>query len=470
MATRLSPSVVRGLILLLAAAILVALSPAARPTRLSEQLAQARTSLQRGDASAALLALETALRLEPSLRPLHRPAAYAALEARDPAAAVPHIEQAMGAEPHATDLECLRLQALTEAGVLDASDILPGVCLRFAGLRESRARALFAEGEYALALAELESGASTPRDDPEAPRLRAILLAALRPESALQAVIDARQAGGREDPLLADLEAAFRTSIGSSAFDSAMLAGQVFLAHGDVRAAGLCFQRATDLDPADIAARAYHVYASSPTDPQAASRLRTLRAEAPDLPLLYLLEAIVLREGGFPSSALPVLEAALDVDPENPAAWAELGATHLALGEIAQAAQDYRLAAETAISDPAYWRLLARFSLDHGVDPAGLALPAARNAVALDPLDAEAWDLLGEAHLRQGDVWLADRVLRTAIRMDPGSPASHYHFGLVRLALSDPLGARTAFETVLRIDPEGGYADLARRSLETLDG
>jgi tetratricopeptide (TPR) repeat protein len=334
----------------------------------------------------------------------------------------------------------------------------------------SRARALFAEGEFALALAELESVESVLQRNPEGLRLRAILLATLRPESALPAVIDARTGGAREDTLLADLEAAFRAATGSGAFDYAMRAGQVFLAHGNAPEAARAFQRATELDPSDITARAYLAYAAASTDPQAAARLRALRAEAPDLPLLYLFEAIVLRQSGFPSSALPVLEAAIELDPENPSAWAELGATHIALGEIAQATHDYRVAAQTARSDPAYWRLLSRFSLDHGVDPAGLALPAGRNAVALDPVDAEAWDLLGEAHLRQGDLWLADRVLRTAIQIDPGLPAAHYHFGQVRLALSDPPGARAAFEAVLRIDPEGGYADLARRSLESLAG
>ena len=469
MEPRLSPAVLRGLLLLLAAALLAGLSPTAAPLQLSEQLSQAHTSLAQGDAPGALSALDSVLRLEPSLTMLHRPAANAALGAHQPAAAVFHIEQALTSDPGAWDLECLRLEALAGAGGLAALRPIPATCQDSSRLHLLRAQALIADGDNAQALVELQASASLAPADAEGLQLRAVLSAALQPGSALAAVLEARAAGA-DDPVLTDLESMLRTSSGASSFELAMRSGQVFLQHGRFEQAALAFQRAAELQPTDIGAQAYLAFALSPVDPQAMDRLRTIRLKSPAVVLPYLLEAMALRQGGSPFSAIPILEAALGLDPGSPALLAEMGAAQLSAGDLPQAARWYRLAAEAARTDPAYWRLLAQFSLDHGVDPAGLALPAARNALALDQASAEGWALLGQAHLVEGEMLLADRLLRTSIQLDPGSPASHYHLGLARLSLQDPTGARAAFESVLRIDPEGAYAELARRSLETLAG
>ncbi len=459
----------RGLLLLLAAAILAGLAPAAAPLQLDEQLSRARTALVQGDAPGALRALDTVLRLEPSLTMLHRPAAYAALDANDPAGALSHMEQSLISHPGAPDMECLRLEARVRAGELAALEPLPAACQDSTRLRRLRAQTLIASGEVERALEELETSLSLAPADAEMLHLRSIFSAALRPETALSAILAARAAGA-DDPLLADLEALLRASAGASAFESSMRSGQVLLKYGRFEEAALAFERAAGLQPSDTSAQAYLAFAQSPADPQAMVRLRALRLQSPEVVLPYLLEGMALRRGGAPSSAIPVLEAALELDPESPALLAELAAAQLSAGDFPQAARNYRFAAEAAGTDPAYWRLLAQFSLHHGVDPAGLALPAARNAVALDPASAEGWDLLGHAHLLEGNVLLADRLLRTSIRLDPGSPASHYHLGLARLSLADPAGARAAFESVLRIDPEGAYAELARRSLEAPTG
>lgn len=460
---------VRGLLLLLAGTILAGLAPSAVPHRLAEELSNARVALTQGDAPRALVALESALRLEPSLTQLHRPAAQAALVSLNPGDALTHIDLALAADPDDQDLACLRLEAMTERGDSVGWDSIPPACQGSARLPWLRAQALLADGEFERALGELEQAANRPSPDPEALHLRALLSAALRPQVALAAVLDARRAGV-DGPLLADLESVLRSLAGASEFEAAMRTGQALLNHGRSQEASLAFERAAALRPTDVGALAYLAFAATSLDPQNFDRLRAIRLESPGVTLPYLLEAVALRQAGNPSSAIPVLAAALDLDPANPALLAEMAAAQLSAGDLPEAGRGYRRAAEAASTDAAYWRLLAQFSLDHGVDPAGLAFPAARNAVALDPASAEAWDLLGQAHLLEGDALLADRLLRISIRLDPGLPAAHYHLGQARLALADPAGARSAFEAVLRIDAEGEYADLARRSLETLAG
>ena len=465
---RISPTVLRGLLLLLAIAMLAVFAPTPAPQRLSEVLVQARAALRQGDAPAALGALETALRLEPTLVALHLPAAQAALASGNPTAALRHIDQMWRNEPADAQLECLRLEALAASEPLTPIGIIPPGCAGSTHLALLRAKALVSAGEPQQALALLEALPFDPADPPEILQLRAILSAALRPEAAYPAVVEARRRSDAPNPILTDLEAAMRPSPGSSAFGTALRSGQVFLQHGRPQEAALAFQRAVTLQPGSIEAQAYLAYAQARQDPQAITRLRAIEAEAPDAFLPHLLEAMALRESGSPTQATAALEAGLALEPGNPALLAEMGAAQLSAGDLPHAAHWYRLAAESARTDPAYWRLLARFSLDHSVDTAGLAFPAARNAIALDPQNAEGWDLLGHAHLVAGDLRLADRMLRNAIRLDPGWPAAHYHLGLASLAKADPATARAAFETVLRIDPEGEFAVLAERSLTSL--
>lgn len=466
---RISPTALRGLLLLLALAMLAVLAPTPAPQRLSEVLVQARVALRQGDAPAALDALETALRLETTLVALHRPAAEAALVAGNPPAALRHIDQMQANGPTDAQLECLRLEALAASEPLTPVGALAPGCAGSPHLALLRAKALISAGEHQPALALLEALPADLPDPQEIVQLRAILSAALRPEAAYPAVVEARRRSQAPDPMLTDLEVALRPSPGSSAFGTAVRSGQVFLQHGRPQEAALAFQRAVTLQPGDIEAEAYLAYAQAQEDPQAIPRLRAIEAAAPDALLPHLLEAMALRETGSPSQAIAALEAGLALEPGNPALLAEMGAAHLAAGDLPQAGRWYRLAAESARTEPAYWRLLARFSLDHSVDTAGLAFPAARNAIALDPKNGEGWDLLGQAHLVGGDLRLADRLLRNAIRLDPGLAAAHYHLGLASLAMGDPATARAAFGSVLGIDPEGEFAVLAERTLTGLN-
>lgn len=470
MEPRLNPSLVRAILLFLTGTILAAVSPTAAPRALAEELAAARESLALGEPQAGLTHLNAILRLEPSLGFLHRPAAQAALAGNDRGAALAHIEQALHIEPEAEDLECLRFEALAMTRGAPARTPIPASCQGSARLHRRRAQALTAAGQFEEALGEAGVSARLDPQDADSHRLRAVLAAALGTESALSLSRDARRLTGPEDRLLTDLVTTLGLSSSSAPTEAAVRAGQVFLKHQLWTEAAAAFERAVDLAPGDLGAQAYLAYARSALDEQAIQQLRGIRQHAPDAPLPYLLEAMALRQHGRPSAAIPLLEAGLALSPENPAMLAEMGAAQMTAGDLAQAAGWYRRAAEAAATEPAYWRLLAQFSLDHGFDIAGLALPAARNAVALEPGSAEAWDQLGHAHLVEGDPLLADRILRTSIELNPQSASAHYHFGLARLALADSAGAIGAFQAVLQIDPEGAYAELARRSLESLGG
>ena len=154
---RISPTVLRGLLLLLAIAMLAVFAPTPAPQRLSEVLVQARAALRQGDAPAALGALETALRLEPTLVALHLPAAQAALASGNPTAALRHIDQMWRNEPADAQLECLRLEALAASDPLTPFGVLPPGCAGSTHLALLRAKALISGGEHQQALALLEA-------------------------------------------------------------------------------------------------------------------------------------------------------------------------------------------------------------------------------------------------------------------------------------------------------------------------
>ncbi len=470
MISRLGPRRTRWIVLLLVGAILAGLSPTAAPRALGEHLTAAQQSLQEGDPQVAVEHLEAVLRLEPSLAILHRSAAMAAVAAGQLGQALTHLEEIELEDQRSTEAICLRLEAeaLRQGPSWEAQ--IPDSCPQAARLHRLRAQAFYSAGQPQPALAEILESVRLAPDDPASQRLLAMWVAASNPSAAGESLEAARRLSGPGDVLLQDLTAALQADAGLRPSDVALRVGQTFLKHDRPVEAVEAFEHAVDLSPMDPAPQAYLAFARSRKDPQAITALQQLREEAPDVILPYLLEAIVLREAGTPSRAIPLLQAALARAPESPALLAELGAAYLGSGDLPRAAQWYRRAAEAAGVDPSFWLLLSRFSLEQAYDIAGIALPAARNAVGLNPGNEEGWDLLGHAQLLAGDGLLAERALLTSLALDPQNVSAYYHLGLLRLQLGDPIGAAAALQAAIQLDPASADAELARRSLESIEG
>jgi tetratricopeptide (TPR) repeat protein len=165
-----------------------------------------------------------------------------------------------------------------------------------------------------------------------------------------------------------------------------------------------------------------------------------------------LARAELLFDEGRQRAAIGVLESALAVDPDHPAAWCRLSAAYLDIGEprtsldaakraitLGEPAWAHRLAslalvelgrhdeavvsaAEAVRRDPDDWRGLVTLSeaLAHG-DPEQ-AVRAARAAIERAPEEARAHEVLGDAAMLAHDWMLAETAYRDAVAFDPDNP------------------------------------------------
>ena len=94
----------------------------------------------------------------------------------------------------------------------------------------------------------------------------------------------------------------------------------------------------------------------------------------------------------------------------------------------------YRDAAELVPYNPDFWLLVAQYTLSKEIGVQSIALPAARNALALKPRNAEGLDALGYGYYLLGNFPMAERLLSRSVQLDPSLALTQYHLGLLRLA------------------------------------
>lgn len=186
---------------------------------------------------------------------------------------------------------------------------------------------------------------------------------------------------------------------------------------------------------------------------------------APDSPLAQFLFGLHYRKLGQSVEALPYLEAAQRLDPNNPAIAAEMGGAYAARNDLPNAELWFSEAVRLAPQSPQFWLLLARFHVDYEWKVAELGLPAARMAVGLNPDSALAHDALGYALIVSGDFFNGQDSLARALVLDARLASGHYHFGLFYAIQNKSAEARDALNRALALDPDGPYGNLALKAL-----
>jgi tetratricopeptide (TPR) repeat protein len=222
--------------------------------------------------------------------------------------------------------------------------------------------------------------------------------------------------------------------------------------------------RLLQLEPGNDTARAYEAYALFAMGrlDDAWALLRQVTHTAPDDPLGHYFLGLLHRSEGYLSAALWDFKRSLQLDPSNAAAYAEVAQTYASLGQYAAAEEWYRAATNVAPEEPGFWVLLAEFYVDVVPSPQP-ALNAAAEAVALDPDDPLALDLLGWAYSLAGDPSAGRVVLERSLALDPSLARAYYHLGVVRQALGDQAGAEWAYQRAIDVDTDGLYREKALR-------
>jgi len=458
----------RRLAMALGASLLVAaLGPRPRALPFDLLLSRAAIAAGAGQPAAALAWLDGAIAFDPALAALHLPAAQLALQAGDAAGLRSHLQAAPLEIQASGEFACLLAHLPADPGIetIAATDD----CDLGVTSQEDVGPHIPPPAELAAAAAVLRDQLEAqPQDLPGWGRLAA-LTELTDPPSVEAAILQAYRSFPEGSELLDGLWLiSHQTNPSLTIAERAARAGQLLAAQGDWALAGSAWTRAVALEPDFPQARAYLGLAMGKTGADGLPPLLRASAEAPDDPVIRSLLGQYWLATGDPAAAARELAYAHRLDPENPAITAALGAALALNGSLDKAAESYLQAAMHDPQSPAFWLLLAEFSLRYDYQVESIGLDAARNAVALSPQDPAALSALGLAHSLVGDGPTGERLLQSAISLDPTGALGWYRYALVLLDQGRADEAQQALTTAVTLDAGGIIGRLAQASLSNL--
>jgi tetratricopeptide (TPR) repeat protein len=460
----------RWIVLIIALAVLILLRPTPIAAPLVASVVGAGQALSDDRPETALSSLDAAISFVPSNVSLYLHAARASLVARVPERGLAYL---LAAEGHGADeatLDGLRGELLLALGDLRGATA--------AWENSEEAAPLPEEILRNLALTYMDLGLSTeaynafrdlvislPND------LDALIhlgvLAAAEPATAQEFLEIAREHPHAETPLIRELISGMEACPGeeSRAYCLAQV-GQKLMLHDLWQLAEFALRGALDMNPDYADALAYHGLALHMIGRQGLPELMAAVNADPEAMLPHVLIGMYYLETGQPENALRELEIAVELDATNPAILAQLGAALDAVGEVDQALFAYRSAAALVPDNPDFWLLLAQYALSREIEIETLALPAARNAVALKPRNAEGLAALGYGHYMLGNFTMSERLLDKSVRIDSSLALTQYRLGLLRLAQGNLARARAALELAMMLDPDGAVGRMAELAMD----
>lgn len=178
-------------------------------------------------------------------------------------------------------------------------------------------------------------------------------------------------------------------------------------------------------------------------------------------------KALAASAAGDHKRAVKELKAALEIHPRFPLALNELGAQHMRLGQLDDAAEAFAAAVRLAPDEPVlhinYGILLIR-QKKYKEAEAQLA-----RAVALDGASAAARVQRGHALIRLGRAAEAEAELLQALKLGgPSTPLAHRYLGALYFDRGDDTRAAAELEAYLRLAPDAADAAQVRAILAGL--
>ncbi len=299
----------------------------------------------------------------------------------------------------------------------------------------------------------LELGLLTAVEDPD--QALAYLSQAALADPELAAGADALDRTIRRARLIDDDPAYTLTAVGRS-----------LASLGEWDLAREAFRNAASLNPGYADAWAFLAEAQQQTGENGLPALSTAYSLDPESLVVNTFFALYVQRQGRYEDALVYLETALQADPGNPTLLAEMGGTMSALGDIQNAIDLFLQAVNQDPENPTYWRLLAVYSIQNGIQIVELGLPAARQALLLAPDEPAALVLVGQAYLMLENPLLAERFFLEAVTVDPQYAPAYFHLGMLNLSTGDTGSARKNLLQVITLAPETALHDQAQKIMD----
>jgi predicted Zn-dependent protease len=396
-------------------------------------------------------------------------------EARDAWLDVLELDQADGAAQRALAEAHLALGDVEAAE--EALDQLPAGSAADISLWHQLVASYLQQENWAAAGRAYARIAAAEPGNSEAHYWAGVLLLAADPSLAHQHLLRARNDllfRGQSDRLILALERVNEIP------DPAYRAAQIGLAYLDIGEPGLAEEQllaALEAEPTYADAWAYLGMAQDQmgrNGRQAIARAIELESDRPLAHSLMGHHWLAQQRLGL---ARQEFVTARDLDPDSPAHLADVALTYQMEGDTASAEAWYQAAVRRAPDDPTFWILLAHFYLEVLNDVAEGGLLVAQKAVALDPENPAALDILGWAQFLDGQTRLAETNLLAARERGPAIPSVHYHLGRLyddqgdRAKAVEAYRLAAALDTTCQVCPSarpGPYAELAARALRAL--
>lgn len=294
-----------------------------------------------------------------------------------------------------------------------------------------------------------------------------LLLALYSPEDALPELTRASTLNPEVDSAIQTLRAALAVS--SQQSDPSMqkvLMGQAFGLLQDWELAKTSFEQAIELNEENAEAWAWLGEAKQQLGQEGGAELdRALSLNRDSVNVRALRGLYWSRQGDY-KKMLAEYRFAAEVEPQNPRWQASMGEAYSELGDLVTALEAYQRAIELAPEQADYWRLLAIFCAENGVQVEEVGLPAAQQALRLSPNDPAVLDALGYVSLSTGRYASAKEALLQAIQLSPEYYPAHLHLAMTHLAEGDRTAAFNSLIFVRDAERAGVYAETAQQLLD----
>jgi len=325
-------------------------------------------------------------------------------------------------------------------------------------------------GSYPAAIADLQAYLHFHPTDAAQHYQLGLLLAAHQPEAALAHLVQA----GDLEPALAPKVQVLQRSIASArrSGDTAYIllsSGRALATLEEWELATQAFSQAVRFRPDYAEAWAFLGEARQHSGAEGLPEIQKALELDPDSVAANTFLALYWQRKDRFDLALVYLYTASRLDPDNPSLQAEIGHALASLGNLSAAMKHYQRAADLAPRDPSFWRLLATFSINYEIELRQVGLPAARQAVIINPSDPAALDIMAQAFILFNDLLSAQRFLQRALHADPGYAPARLHLGLLFLLKGEASRARQELELARSLSGlDYATAEHAQRLLDQL--